>query len=150
MSTNGRSKNRSKKKATAKSRKPSSKAIDRPFDPRILAEAERIASTYSYVIEPNPEDGDFVGHTLELPLVLGDGPTGLKCIASVREAAITSIAVMLENKQSPPEGATSPRSEQVNIRLTSMERLRIEHAARRAGFRSVSDYIRSAALGKAS
>jgi len=131
-------------------RKPSARAIDRPFAPDVLSEAERVASTYAYVIEPNTEDGGFVGYTLELPLVLGDGLTGLKCIASVHEATVFALATMLENRQAPPEGATSPRSEQVNIRLTSMERLRIDHAARRAGFRSVSDFVRSAALSKAS
>ncbi|HBS29490.1 MAG TPA: hypothetical protein DEB06_08595 [Phycisphaerales bacterium] len=112
----------------------------------MLAEAGRIASTYSYVVEPSEEAGGYFGRTLELPYVMGDGRTQEACIDSVREATICAIATMLERGESPPEGATSPRSEQVNIRLTAMERLRIDLEARRAGFRSVSDYIRTAAL----
>lgn len=56
---------------------------------------------------------------------------------------------MPDKGEAPPEGATERRSEQVNIRLTSMERLRIVHAAQRAGYRSVSDDMRAAALDRA-
>jgi uncharacterized protein (DUF1778 family) len=37
----------------------------------------------------------------------------------------------------------------VNIRLSSDEQLFLEDAARRAGFRGLSDYLRSVALARA-
>jgi uncharacterized protein (DUF1778 family) len=41
------------------------------------------------------------------------------------------------------------RQRQLNIRLTEDENLRLEEAARRQGFRGVSDYVRFAALSRA-
>ena len=54
---------------------------------------------------------------------------------------------MLEEGQSPPPPASEGvRTEQVNIRFSAEEKLALETAARQHGFRSVSDYVRAAAL----
>jgi uncharacterized protein (DUF1778 family) len=60
---------------------------------------------------------------------------------------ITAVATMLEDGDTPPPPASDAmRSEQVNVRLTAEERLALETAAQRHGFRGLSDFIRNAAL----
>ena len=60
---------------------------------------------------------------------------------------MVGVAVMLEAGDAPPLPMTDEsRDQQVNIRLTAREKLRIEGAAQRSGFRGVSDFIRAAAL----
>lgn len=80
-------------------------------------------------------------------MAMGDGPDIASCAKAVLEAAVAGIASMLEAGETPPRPAKEgKRDQQVNIRLTTEERLALESAASRAGFRSVSDYVRSAAL----
>ena len=56
----------------------------------------------------------------------------------------------LEDDERPPSPAASGKREtQVNIRLSADEKLRLEEAARKAGFRSLSDFMRSTALSQA-
>jgi len=56
---------------------------------------------------------------------------------------------MIENGQRMPvPESEEQRTEQINLRLTRSEKYRLEDSARRGGFRGVSDYVRSAALGK--
>lgn len=145
MSTGGRSKKRSSRARTGSREK----AVDRPFEPGILREANRIARSYSLVIEPDESVG-FIGRSLELPLVMADGSTVEACIEAVREATVSAVATMLEVGDSPPVAGEVKRTEQVNVRLTVMERRQLEHAARDAGFRSISDFIRTASLRQAS
>jgi predicted RNase H-like HicB family nuclease len=114
-----------------------------------MARATEIASGYKIILESD-EDVGFVGHALELPTVFGDGPTPTECVASVREALAVAVATMLEMGERPPLASSqAKRQTQVNIRLTDEEKLLLEDAARRQGFRGLSDYIRSAALGRA-
>ncbi len=58
------------------------------------------------------------------------------------------VATLLEQEIEPPVPASEKRSEQLNVRLTSSERIRIESAAKRQGFRGVSDFVRAAALDR--
>jgi len=79
--------------------------------------------------------------------VFGGGATPNKCVADVRQALTGAVALMLEQGESPPAPATErKRTAQVNIRLTPEEKLRLEEAARRDGFRGLSDYIRTTTL----
>jgi uncharacterized protein (DUF1778 family) len=48
-----------------------------------------------------------------------------------------------------PSDAKGRRDQQVNLRLTAEERLRLDAAASREGYRSLSDYVRAAALNRA-
>lgn len=130
---------------SAKSKNSRKQDIRRPFPPAILERAHRIAADYRIAIEF--EDGEYYGHSMELPGAMGDGKTPDQCVAATREAAAVVVAYMLEKGQTPPlparEGA---RSEQVNIRLSVEEKAAIEAIATRFGFRGVSDYVRTAAI----
>jgi predicted RNase H-like HicB family nuclease len=121
------------------------KSVDRPFDPALLKKARQIVDRYQVVIRH--EDGEYYGRGLELPGAMDDGKTPDECVANTREAMVVVVGYMLEQGQSPPlpalEGA---RSEQVNVRLTAEERLAMEQAAQRGGYRGLSDYVRAAAL----
>ncbi len=152
MSTGGKSKKQSKKsKKTPKKarRKPEALPLDRPFEASVLSKAEQIADSYRVLIEPNPEVG-FFGRCVELPGAMGDGETVEVCVRQTREAMVSLLATMLEMGERPPTPASAfKRDRQVNIRLTVDEKERLEEAARTAGFRSISDYIRYSALKSA-
>lgn len=151
MSTSALSKKRFEKpKAKATSRKrgrtPKSEAPDRPFDPAILRQAREIAASYRLTFESEPDVG-FVGSSVEMPGVFADGKTIESCARETLEALATTVATMLEmDERVPAPASESKREQQVHIRLTADERLRIEESARQAGFRSVSDYMRYTAL----
>jgi len=124
-------------------------AIDRPFDPAIVKRAGQIAGEYRIILEVDDDVG-YVGHALELPGALGDGTTPNRCVDSVREAVVSLVAFMLEQGQTPPAPSReAKRTSQINIRVTEEEKLRLEEAARRQGFRGVSDYVRNASLTSA-
>ena len=135
MATSVKSKNSRKKKLDPA----------RPFDPEILKRATEIANRYRITVWF--EDGDFFGEVVEIPHTYGDGVTPDACIANTREAAIFVTAYLIESGEVPPppmnDGA---RTEQVNVRLSAGERLRLDALARRSGFTGISDYMRVAAL----
>jgi len=121
------------------------KAIDRPFDPKLWKQAAEIARGYRIVIEF--EDDEYFGCTVEMPYVMADGKTPASCVKNTLEATTLAIATMLENDEQPPAASSdNKRHEQVNVRLTAMEKMRLEEASRRQGFRGLSDYIRNKAL----
>ena len=125
--------------------KNSPRDIRRPVAPAILERARRIAADYRIALEF--ADGEYYGHSMELPGAMGDGKTPDECVTSTREAAAALVAYLLEKGQTPPlparEGA---RTEQVNIRLSAEEKAAIEAIATRFGFRGISDYVRTAAI----
>src|SRR5438067_1003426 len=107
------------------SRKP---RLDRPFDPVLLGKARQIAARYQIIIKH--EDGEYYGRGLELPNVMEDGRTPDECVRKTREILTTAVAVMLEDGDAPPAPASEGvRTEQVNIRLTADEKLRLEESA---------------------
>ncbi len=131
--------------ATSAKSKNSRKAIDRPFAPDILQRARAIAEQYQVII--HFEDGDWYGRGLELPNAHEDGKTPDECVKKTREMFVTVVAFMLEEGQTPPSPASdAARDQQVNIRLTTLEKLRLEESSKQAGFRGVSDFVRAKAL----
>ena len=123
-------------------------ALDRPFDRKLLAEAERIAAEYQVALWFDKEAG-WCGHCVELPLVVEFGRDPNACVCETRELIVTTAAVILENGEKLPAAASEEvRSVQINVRLTPSERHRLEDSARRGGFRAVSDFVRAAALEK--
>ena len=84
---------------SAKSKKPA-KAIDRPFEPAILARARKIAEQYQIILAC--EEGHWYGRGLELPNVHGDGETVSRCVKNTREALAGWVAYLLEEGQRPP------------------------------------------------
>jgi predicted RNase H-like HicB family nuclease len=120
--------------------------LDRPFDPKNLSKARRLACQYRIILAPDEELG-FIGYSLELPNVFADGPDPEACVTEVREALTGVIAFMLEEGRVPPEPASERRrTAQVNIRLTEEQKLLVEEMARRSGFRGIADYVRSIML----
>jgi predicted RNase H-like HicB family nuclease len=147
-STKGGSSRRTSGSSRSGSRK-GGKAVDRPFDPAILERARAIAAQYRIILKPS-DDPSYVGHALELPGAIDGGDTPDAAVANVREAATTLVAYMLEQGRTPPSPASeAKRSEQVNVRLTPEEKLLLEEAAQREGFRGVSDYVRATTLASA-
>lgn len=79
---------------------------------------------------------------------MADGPTIGKCAEQVLEATTAALATLLERGEHPPSPSREgKRDQQLNIRLTAEEKLALEGLAAREGYRSVSDYVRAAALG---
>lgn len=79
---------------------------------------------------------------------MDDGKTPDECVKRTQEAMAVAVAVLLERGQTPPLPVSEARrSEQINVRLTQEEKLLMEHSARARGFRGISDYLRSLALG---
>ena len=129
---------------SVKSRK-SSRKVERPFDRQLLKRAAQVADQYQIII--HFEDGEYFGRGLELPNVMSEGRTPDACVAATRDALTIAVAYLLESGQAPPSPASeAKRSEQVNVRLTPEEKLMLEDAARRKGFRGISDFIRNASL----
>ncbi len=115
----------------------------------MLRRAQRIAKQYRLILEPDDEVG-FVGQALELPNVFADGGTANECVRATREALTAAVATMLEVGQRPPApSAEGKRLMQVNVRLTAYEKQILEEMARQGGYRSVSDFVRAAALARA-
>jgi predicted RNase H-like HicB family nuclease len=138
---------------TSKSRSFSRKGArlrpDRPFDRAILEQARAFAQRYQVVLWT--QDGEWYGRGVEFPDAMNDGKTPEECIANTREMFVTTVAVMLEQGMTPPPPADEGvRNEQMNIRLSAEERLRLVTAAKQRGFEGVSDFVRTAALRAAS
>lgn len=132
------------------SKKTNSKAVD-AFDAKLWKQAAQIASGYRLIIEKEPEVGGYLGRSVEFPHVMADGPTIARCAAETLEAQTLAVATMLEKGERPPmSNRSDKRTAQINIRVTEEEKLRLEEASQRQGFRGISDYIRSAALKETS
>ena len=136
----------SSRKKPVKTKQKGKRAIDRAFDPAILRRAAELADSFKIVLEPDPDEG-FVGRVLEAPQWVGLGKTPDACVRETREIAISALATMLERGEAPPTPASQNlRNEQINIRVTQEEKLILEEAARRKGFRGISDFVRSTTL----
>lgn len=109
-----------------------------------------MAQQYSFRVEHDPKESYFYAFGIEAKGAMGGGPTIESCLQDIRQSIALWIASHLEDGDAvPPPASDNIRSAQVNIRLTEFEKQRIEDAARVAGFRGVSDFIRTAALNQA-
>lgn len=133
---------------TVKSKSRSAK-IDRPFDPDLLKRASQIAEGYRIIVRF--EQGEYYGQALELPGAMNDGKTPAQCIENTIEMVTTAIAALLEQGHIPPLPASDERrDEQVNVRLSKLEKAIFEETARSRGFRGLSDFMRAATLSSVS
>ncbi|MEM1211479.1 MAG: DUF1778 domain-containing protein [Planctomycetota bacterium] len=138
-------------KPKAKAKTPDDAYLRRDFEPKLWKKAQQIAGTYTFISKYDPDEACYFGRTLEMPRVMADGLTPEACLKETLLATALSVAVLLEDDERPPAPLSDQkRTSQLNVRLTADEKLRIEEAARAAGFRGVSDFVRSAALDKAS
>lgn len=134
-----------KSKRSAPLRKPEL-ALDRPFARDVWSRAERTAARYGFLVQPHKELG-FFARGLEMPYVMADGTTPEACVRSIREALTVATATMIERGEELPVPADeSARREQIRIRVTVEEKLRLEEAAQSKGFRGISDFVRSTTL----
>lgn len=124
------------------------KRLSRPLEGEVLGEAERLADAYSILIEKR-EDGLYYGRGIEYPYLMGHGKTPAAAFKMAREGLVGAIASDIENGETPPAPASEKRTQQINVRVSPMEKLRIEQSARRKGFRGIGDFLRNAALGAA-
>jgi predicted RNase H-like HicB family nuclease len=121
--------------------------LDRPFAPHILARARKIAEQYQIVVAY--ENGEYYGRGVELPGSGDDGKTPAECLKKTREAIIATVAYLLETGEPLPAPAIEgKRDQQINVRLSSEEKLLLETKARQSGAAGVSEYIRAVALAK--
>ena len=136
---------------TAKRKKPRSpgkRDIRRPFDAKVLARSREISAAYQVVMWT--EDGHYYGRGVELPMTFGDGPTPDACMKQTREALTVSVAYLLEQGEPPPPPASDEkRTEQISLRVSAEEKLRLETLARQHGFKGVADYLRATGLARA-
>lgn len=96
------------------------------------------------------EDGGFEARCVEMSNAVGFGDTREEAIREYFGVAETVFAFMIEEGQAIPAPAgENQRTQQVNIRLTAMEKLRLEAVSKQQGFRSLSDFMRAASLGRA-
>ena len=130
--------------------KPGTKAwLERPFDRECWSKAQLIADAYRFEVVHDPEEPWFYAFGVEAKGAMGGGETLEACYLDIRLSMREWVASMLEEGKSVPQPiqqADEKRSSQVNVRLTADEKFRIEEAAKRAGFRGVSDFVRFAAL----
>ena len=129
---------------SAKSKNLKTDDLRRPFDVDTLAAAARLAERYQIILVQ--DEGVWIGRGLEMPNVYGDGKTPGLCIKQTRQAMTAAVATMLELGQRPPAPAGDKRVEQVNVRLTTEEKLTIERTAKANGFRGIGDFMRTRAL----
>jgi predicted RNase H-like HicB family nuclease len=119
---------------------------DKPFKKETLEEAERIAKGYTISVRQLKEQ-EYVGCSIELPTIEGYGDTPQACFKSTKEAVEFTVATMLEAGEVPPLPATAEqRTEQVNVKLTPLEKDMFSALAQRFGYKGLSDFIRSTVL----
>jgi len=107
-----------------------------------------MASDYRIMLEKNDRLG-FIGSSVELPTVFADAKTTDKCYKATQEALMVAVATMIECGQRPPQpSSANKRTEQVNVRLTSEEKILLTNAASSLGFKGISDFLRNAALNR--
>ena len=135
-----------KLKKSSKAKRKTIKQLQLPVDPAILRRAKKLITEYRLILEEHERLG-YVGSSVEMPSVFAQGETAEACIKETRRALAIAAATMLECGQKPPAPAsTEKRDVQVNIRLTSEERLLMTETARRLGYKGISDFIRTLAL----
>ena len=119
--------------------------MDRPFDKDVKDLAIEIVDSYQIILES--EDGEFYGRGLEMPNVYGEGKTANACVKNTRDALFAAVATMIEMNETPPLPAhDNARTEQVNIRLSMIEKDVLKALAKSHGFRGLGDFIRTRAL----
>ena len=125
-----------------------SKRPDRPFKESVLRKAKKLVADYRIILERNDSLG-FIGSSVELPTVFADAKTPEKCYRATKEALTVAVATMIECGQRPPQPASAKKRDvQVNVRLTSEEKLLLANAAVNLGFEGISDFIRNTALSR--
>lgn len=125
----------------------SKKMPDRkPIDPALLRQARRHASQFGRVTVFDSVSDEWVSTCVELPNAIGVGDSAKEAEKELTENLAVHFAYLKEIGRTWPEPSSSPRSEQLNIRLTVQEKAEFEAAAKRLGLSSVADLVRMIVL----
>jgi predicted RNase H-like HicB family nuclease len=120
----------------------------RRFDPKDLKRASEIAKRYSSVL--TFDDGSFAMRCIEMPTVVAFGDTPEEAMADYHGCLELALVYKIEEGEEIPLPTNDDqRTQQVNIRLTAMEKLRLEAISKQQGYRSLSDFMRAAAMMRA-
>lgn len=124
------------------------KPVEKPFDAKHLKAAKAAVEDYEIVL--HHEEGEWVARGVELYTCIGSGATPDAAVKDCREVMVAHLAFMAEDGDPFPATMREvKRTEQVNLRMTMREKTILERMSVASGFRSMSDFIRSAALDKA-
>ncbi len=119
--------------------------LNKKFDTKILIKAKKIAEKYEITL--TQDDGEWYGNSIEMPNIFGDGKTSKECIRNTKEALITTIAYLLEQREIVPAPINKEeRTEKVNISLTHEEKNILSASALSHGYKDIADYIRAKAF----
>jgi predicted RNase H-like HicB family nuclease len=106
----------------------------------------KLVEQYQVVLERNAEDDLYYGRGVEYPYLLGHGKTPAAAHRMAVEGLQAAVEADLLAGQTPPMPGGVKRDRQINVRVSAFEKLQIESAARRSGFRGLADYLRHVAL----
>ena len=84
-----------------KSAPDSAGAPDRPFDPKVVARAEALASRYQIKVKKDAPSA-YVGTVTSLPTVFGCGTSKGAAVEKTRELLKWALAYLLEKGRTPP------------------------------------------------
>lgn len=110
-----------------------------------LRRAKEVVAGYAF--EFKVRNGKFVGFTREMPGVSAVGASYEECHEQTVIAQVEAVAALLRRGIAPPT-SQDPRTEQVNLRLPSGDKARLQRAAI-ISQKSVSEFVREAALAAA-
>ncbi len=130
---------------SVKSKSSSSKTATTDVTAEHEKQAEALADRYAILLERH-DDGLYYGRGVEYPYLLGHGKTPAAAFKMAREGLVAAIAVAIADGATPASPMSDKRDQQINVRVSGMEKLRIENVAKREGFRGIADYLRFAAL----
>lgn len=126
--------------------------IDPVRDRDLIARAEAAARDYRIVLDAT-DSGGFIGSVAEMPGVMAEGRSAEECVEFTRRALVIGIMALLRRGHTPVPSLKQRRREgelrredQLNLRLSADEKRMLEQAARKQGFRSVSEFVRTRAL----
>ena len=120
--------------------------LEDAFGRTILAKAREFVRGYRIILERNAELG-YIGNSVELPTVFADDKELGECYRSTEEALIVAVATLIEEGRKPPLSSLAKRrTEQVNMRLTPDEKLRMKSKADALGYKGISDFVRHCAI----
>lgn len=107
--------------------------------------ADEIVTRYELVLSESRGQG-WIGYSKELPGVVVHAATPDECSRAARTAQRDSVVALLRNNLPVPEPGGEPRVLQMNLRITPSDRAAFQRAAEKTGSRSVSEFVREAAL----
>jgi predicted RNase H-like HicB family nuclease len=124
----------------------SKSSLKRPFPQGIEDEATDLVKQYQYRTWQDDE-GHWWAEALEYPNAMGDGKTPDSAIKMARKSALLSVATLMEAGEMPPRPmGDAKRTEQINVRVTPLEKELLRTKARQLGFTGLGDLLRAKAI----